>query len=328
MQSPLRANVLSFHSEALLKEKHSSSEPYRHIVIQDLCDTERMLQVQHEAKENLTANFKETDLFKVYQTGELGNFDDKDPVMQQRFPHLLSLRNAIYSEPFREFIARVMGVDDLTTRVDCSCNAYTQGCHLLCHDDVIGTRRISYIIYLTDQDWQTQDGGALELYPIEESSKVVHDHEDGSTSFQGIPTASPTRLILPTFNSMVLFRVQPGRSYHSVQEVYSDDKPRLSISGWFHGPSPPPGADLASLNQIMTKGDDIRDFSPFVVTSSSSPTKSAAKPRGIGVKKTHGLISSDDMDILSKWVNPIYLKASEIKKINEEFCSDSSIQVK
>ena len=43
------------------------------------------------------------------------------------------------------------------------------GCHLLCHDDVIGTRRVSYIIYLTDPDdeWEEKDGGALELYPID-----------------------------------------------------------------------------------------------------------------------------------------------------------------
>ena len=46
------------------------------------------------------------------------------------------------------------------------------GCHLLCHDDVIGTRRVSYIIYLTDPDdeWEEKDGGALELYPIDQVS--------------------------------------------------------------------------------------------------------------------------------------------------------------
>ena len=49
---------------------------------------------------------------------------------------------------------------------------------------------------------------------------------------------------------MALFTVQPGRSFHSVQEVYTADKPRLSISGWFHGASPPPGADGASLRQL------------------------------------------------------------------------------
>lgn len=55
---------------------------------------------------------------------------------------------------------------------------------------------------------------------------------------------------LPQFNSMAVFTVQPGRSFHSVEEVYGDAKPRLSISGWFHGTSPPEGAEAASLNQL------------------------------------------------------------------------------
>lgn len=51
----------------------------------------------------------------------------------------------------------------------CSIHQSYEGCHLLCHDDVIGTRRVSYIIYLTDPDeeWLKEDGGALELYPLD-----------------------------------------------------------------------------------------------------------------------------------------------------------------
>lgn len=62
----------------------------------------------------------------------------------------------------------------LIEKTDCSSNCYAQGCHLLCHDDVISTRRVSYIIYLTDPDdgWTAEDGGALELYPV---------HADGPT---------------------------------------------------------------------------------------------------------------------------------------------------
>ena len=41
--------------------------------------------------------------------------------------------------------------------------AVQQGGHLLCHDDVIGTRRVSYIVYLTDPDepWRADDGGTM-----------------------------------------------------------------------------------------------------------------------------------------------------------------------
>jgi hypothetical protein len=49
-----------------------------------------------------------------------------------------------------------------------SVNSYKKTCHLLNHDDVIGSRRVSYILYMplpTDQPWQPEWGGALELYP-------------------------------------------------------------------------------------------------------------------------------------------------------------------
>ena len=94
------------------------------------------------------------------------------------------------------------------------------GCHLLCHDDVIGTRRVSYIIYLTDPDevWTEEDGGALELYPLDRSpdATIVNNGEEMGGE-QGVPVPCPTAKILPQFNTMAMFAVQPGRSYHSVQ---------------------------------------------------------------------------------------------------------------
>lgn len=155
---------------------------------------------------------------------------------------------------------------------------------------------MSFIVYLTEPDWTADDGGTLQLYPVEGQA------QDSSKTF-GVPTAHPTaevrclpplqpvpqqrrrrclppsacqcafgsaaaavccdillwprasvdlylharslplrvllplRLdalpqVLPKFNSMALFAVQPGRSYHSVQEVYADRTPRLSIQGW------------------------------------------------------------------------------------------------
>ncbi len=41
------------------------------------------------------------------------------------------------------------GCGDLSDQTDCACNVHAAGGHLLCHDDVIGNRRVSYIIYLT-----------------------------------------------------------------------------------------------------------------------------------------------------------------------------------
>lgn len=106
---------------------------------------------------------------------------------------------------------------------------------LLNHDDVIGTRRVSFILYLTDPDnpWQANDGGSLELYPVD------------PTSSQPLPT--PSQKILPRWNQFVFFVVQPGKSFHSVEEVYNLKKNRLSISGWFHFPNEGEDGHEASL---------------------------------------------------------------------------------
>lgn len=46
------------------------------------------------------------------------------------------------------------------------------------------------------------------------------------------PHVAPSAALLPAWNTMALFTVQPGRSFHAVQEVYAQERPRLSISGW------------------------------------------------------------------------------------------------
>ena len=107
---------------------------------------------------------------------------------------------------FCRLVRDATGCGELTDKTDCSCNVYAKGGHLLCHDDVIGTRCVSYIIYLTDPDdkWTAADGGALELYPLSEGKPHT-------------PDVTPTVLHLPLWNTMAMFTVQPGRSFHSVQ---------------------------------------------------------------------------------------------------------------
>lgn len=86
----------------------------------------------------------------------------------------------------------------------------------------------------------------------------------------------PSVELLPHFNSMALFTVQPGRSFHSVQEVYTDEKPRLSISGWFHGDSPPPGAEGASLSQLKGRGGNAPRTAGGVAVSAPDAAATAA----------------------------------------------------
>ena len=54
------------------------------------------------------------------------------------------------------------------------------------------------------------------------------------------PEAAPSKSIPPNWNQFVFFEVQPGKSFHSVEEVVIDgeERSRLSISGWFHAAQP------------------------------------------------------------------------------------------
>lgn len=80
-----------------------------------------------------------------------------------------------------------------------------------------------------DKTWRPEWGGALELYPVKLGDKNVEE-----------PETVPSKIIPPSWNQFVFFEVQPGHSFHSVEEVVVDEgddqRQRLSISGWFHKP--------------------------------------------------------------------------------------------
>jgi prolyl 3-hydroxylase /prolyl 3,4-dihydroxylase len=136
-----------------------------------------------------------------------------------------------------------------------SVNSYKRGCHLLNHDDVIGSRRVSYILYLPlphTEFWKPEYGGALEMYPVKQTPSGLE------------PEAIPSKIIPPEWNQFVFFEVQPGRSFHSVEEVVvgtdMDGRQRLSISGWFHKPQEGEEGhepedlkrDMSSLEQLVS----------------------------------------------------------------------------
>ena len=156
---------------------------------------------------------------------------------------------------FRAFLRAVTGCGPLSgTKQDMSVVSYRKGCHLLNHDDVIGTRRVSYILYMPlphYQGWQSEWGGALELYPVRPGPDGVPE-----------PEPIPAKSIPPVWNQFIFFEVQPGRSFHSVEEVVvgesEDGRQRLSISGWFHaaqpgeeGYSPEPEPELKSSREQL-----------------------------------------------------------------------------
>ena len=208
-----------FEEEEQLRADYATATPYPHGHITDIFVDGFLEQVLDELKQHSKVKFKESDLFRVYQSVDLGNLS---PILEdaKNMPSLMRLKETIYSPSYRAFVERLVGLppNTLTEQVDCAANCHAPGCHLLCHDDVIGNRLVSFIIYLTDKEWTQKDGGCLELYP---------------SSCSREPEVNPSKMIIPTFNSMAYFQVKPGVSFHAVQEVFGD-RPRLSLQGMWY----------------------------------------------------------------------------------------------
>uniref|UniRef100_A0A8D3D980 Prolyl 3-hydroxylase OGFOD1 n=1 Tax=Scophthalmus maximus TaxID=52904 RepID=A0A8D3D980_SCOMX len=237
--------------------------PFPHCVIKNFLGSDTF--VENLQRELLGLNFHE-------KSNDLYKFKQSDDLRKRTEPHIAGLRAALFG-PFRSWLGDVLGVK-LEPTVDISCAKYEYTDVLLCHDDELEGRRVAFILYLVPP-WQSSDGGTLDLYAT-----------DGNFQPQSI-----SKSLVPSWNTLVLFEVSPV-SFHQVSEVLSQDKCRLSLSGWFHGPSlerPP------------------RHVEPPVPRSPHLPR---------------------DETLLLEWVNPIYLDISYQEQIQEEFEDSSEIQLK
>lgn len=305
----------SFQDE--LKQDIAASQPYRWGTILDLVDDSLLRSVRAEVLLEIAFTKKETDIYKVYQSGDLANLSGLDWNDLSRLPSLFKLRAAIYSEEFRDFVSTITGCGKLSgSKTDMSINTYTKGCHLLTHDDVIGSRRVSFILYMPDPDstWKPHYGGALRLFPA-----VVPN----------VPETDFETKLVPQFNQIALFTVQPGLSFHDVEEVRVD-KQRLSIQGWFHIPQPGEEGFIqgeqeeteakSTLQQLQSKELQEFDF-PKPVRNDFAIEE---------LKKYENLdgLSDGDVEYLARFLNPSYLTAAALKKLNESFLEESVVEIK
>ncbi|KAJ2746466.1 putative component of NuA3 histone acetyltransferase complex [Coemansia sp. BCRC 34301] len=305
-----------------LASEFAAATPFSHCRITPFCEESLLQGVRQEMLERLHFTQKETDIFKYHQSGDLANLDGLPESEKRQLPSLQRLRDAIYSQEFRDFVSRVTGCGPLSgSRTDMSTNRFKQRDHLLLHDDVIGDRRVSYIIYLPDplinegRGWEPRDGGHLELYPRESAESWS-------------PAINPTRRLPPRWNQIVLFTVLPGQSHHSVEEVAGVGKERLSIQGWFHFPQPgEPGYEPDQMKRLWTSG--------AVSTLSQIEAKRQRESGCVGedfVEYSQPIgdavdLSDDDRALLSKYINPDYLSEKIVSQVAEKFAEDSHIQL-
>ncbi|KAL8977527.1 MAG: hypothetical protein Q9205_006687 [Flavoplaca limonia] len=330
------------------QKEYTSSEPiqsYKHGVIQALLDPQLLRNVRAEVQSNLSFTPKETDIYKIHQSGDLANLDGLDDSSLKLLPSLLTLRNALYSPAFRDFLSTVTGSGPLSgKKTDMAINVYTPGCHLLCHDDVIGSRRVSYILYLTDPDrpWKPEWGGALRLYPT-----VVQKDKEGKEV--KVPGPDSVLSIPPAFNQLSFFAVQPGESYHDVEEVFAQSsglkhngdeaRVRMAISGWYHIPQKGENgyvkgleeslAERSSLQQLQSSGDQFdmpsRDVHQY--GGESQETDKPPQPAGPLAEQTkdEAPLSEKDLDFLLKFIAPTYLTPDTLESVSATFGNECSI---
>jgi Rps23 Pro-64 3,4-dihydroxylase Tpa1-like proline 4-hydroxylase len=290
--------------DSILRD-YKDAKPFPYKQIHSVFQPNFLLKCKEEIKSQTKVNFKESDLFRVYQSIDFANLDpERASTMNldtSKLQTVQQLRDVLYSQEWRSFVEGCAGLPPgtLIDKIDCACNCHSPGCHLLCHDDVIGTRKISYIIYLTEENWDgPTEGGALELYGPQT--------DDNSAP---IPLAKAW----PIFNSMAFFEVLPGRSFHAVQEV-TGDRPRLSLQGWYHAKDPLPEeemekATLQQLKAITNYNDDETKLPPTTGANDSDDTFADA-----------------DKNYLKDYIQPVYLTEESMNEIQKKFEDNSTIQ--
>ena len=313
-------------------------------MISNLVDDSLLRAVRLEIITKISFTLKETDIYKIHQSGDLANLDGLDNQSLAELPSLLKLRNAMYSELFRDYLSAITGAGPLSGRkTDMAINIYKPGCHLLCHDDVIGSRRVSYILYLTDPDnpWKATWGGALRLYP----TKSCKNKKRQSVQ---VPDPDFTVSIPPAWNQLSFFAVQPGESFHDVEEVYSagDDtadaqRERIAISGWYHIPQEGESgyeegleeklAETSSLTQLQTKDEfDQPKPNPTPYPEYSQPPRKAVPEHFEDESESDPepeQLTMAELDFLLKFVAPNLLVPSAVAGIWKEFTDASFIRI-
>ncbi|KCV70737.1 hypothetical protein H696_03088 [Fonticula alba] len=246
----------------------------------NLFDQAMLQQVRDEIKLEVFSQ-KSNDLYHFLQS----SLDLKS----SKLPGVSAIRDVVYSEEFTGMISRLVGVPLDSKRVDMSAHRYAQTNYLLCHDDELDSRRVAYIIYLVDEDWDAADGGALDMFDMDDSRQ---------------PRAV-ARSFVPKWGSFALFEVTPD-SHHQVAEVLTASKERISISGWFHS---------------------CREANPVRARPTPVLEKPAVFPLA-GTASSNAEAAEDSPLDVTEWISRPYLSARMAENIRSAFLGQGSIELR
>eukprot|EP00435_Cladocopium_sp_Y103_P025244 s2722_g6.t1 len=115
------------------------------------------------------------------------------------------------------------------------------------------------------------------------------------------PASVPTKELLPLADSLAIFLVEPGVSYHAVREVRGD-RARVSLQGWLHAPS------LEQTLNYQKRG--LATLQQILETRNGAGSNEVNAANGdIEV----GQVTQDDFKALSKWISPAYLDPQQLE---------------
>ena len=187
-----------------LRDQFLSAQPFEHLELYNFFNKTKIKELLNGLR-NEEYEEKDADLFSLLQTQDLNH-------SQQ--PNIKEFTELINSAEFLQIINEITGIILKKGKTDCSSHIFRQYDYLLCHDDLVDSRKIAFVLNLSNK-FTKNDGGALQLFCNKDGSPV-----------------KVAKSIVPIFNNFVIFKVSPI-SFHQVQEVYANKK-RVTISGWFH----------------------------------------------------------------------------------------------
>ncbi|KAJ2777226.1 putative component of NuA3 histone acetyltransferase complex [Coemansia javaensis] len=230
------------------------------------------------------------------RSNDLYWFHQTDDLALEGRQHVRRLRDYMAGDEFVGLMERLTGVRLSRGHLDMAAQRYKKGNHLLCHDDDVRrgevTRKIAYILYLVDEQWDERDGGALALF---------------ATDQDGHPTDAVARIV-PEFGSMGFF-LTGHASFHTVEEVTveCDQRERWSVTGWFYGPA----AD-----------DDAHTAAPAELQAASVLPHMAALDTGDGDD------DDDDDSTWARWISAEYRKPDVQARVQDVFLEQSSVELR
>ncbi|RVE51888.1 hypothetical protein evm_003508 [Chilo suppressalis] len=215
-------------------------EPFRICLLKNFLANPEIINNMVDDMNTLDWERKKMDLYEFHQTADLASL-----TWQRSIRGIYELLKT----EIMSWVSEVTGME--LSSVSASCSLYGPGDHLLVHDDMLSDRRVAFILYLAPWSVSNRPAGSVEngsgdchkqeadTINVDELSDGWASHMGGALELLSCDDRGPANVshrVLPRNNMLAFFRVHTD-SYHQVEEVVSLELPRLSINGWFHGPT-------------------------------------------------------------------------------------------